>query len=385
MLRVTVLSLLLGTAALIIVLTQFFPPEHSSQQDAPAIVWDSSKANVISGTPTRIGEELQIELDSQGAGLASLDVQSIQANDFSFIHLALEQSAKNTSVAIVWTRASGTTASGEYELENRSSQSLWLATDEFRGWEGDIGTLGLQFSGHAGDTVLIRDFSVHPSSSTHQLRAIFSDLTAYAPWNSASMNTYTGTFNVSSFYPIVLAVGLLTLSLLAYGLLLLLLRKKLKFNPSVVALIFFSTWVMLDLLWQTRLLKQLVDTQHTFSGKSTEEKLAVGPDARLYQFVSRTKPLLEPADSRVFVTSSDRYSGMRAAYYFYPLNTYWSLDETTALPPENSMRKGDYVVLVSPAPFQFDPKRQLVTVHMESKLKAELVFSDASGTVVRLK
>ncbi len=384
MLRITILSLLLGTVAFAVLLTQLFPPDYRAQQNAPAIVWDASKAQVTSGTPKREGNELHIELDGNGIGQFTLAAPSIAANDFSFIHLALEQSARDMLVAVTWTSALGSGASYAYELESRSRHSLWLSTEELRGWDGTIATLGLTFTGSDGDTVKVRDFSIYPASATRQLRSVYSDLAGYAYWNRAAMNTYTGTFNASSFYPVLLAVGLLICSLLAYGLLLFLLRKKLIFNPSVVALIFLTTWIILDLFWQSRLLHQLAETSRTFSGMDTEEKMTKGPDAELFNFVTQTKPMLTSDGSRIFVASSDKYRGMRTAYYFYPLNVYWSL-HGAKLPHKRMLHKGDYVVLVKPFPFRFDPQQHQLTAPNVGNLKAELIFSDTSGTVVRLK
>lgn len=384
MFRITVLSLLLGAVALIAGLTQFFPASSSYRQQSPALVWNASTAKVASGASTIIDTELQLELDSAGAGVVSLAARNINSKDFSFIHLALEEPATDLVVTIAWTTAQKTRKSHSYTIENHMRQSLWLATEEFRGWEGEIGTLSLSFSGPAGDTVLIKDFSAFPASATHQLLAIYTDLTGYAPWNSAAMNTYTGAFNSSSFYPVVLAVVFLVLCLLAYGLLLFIFRAKLRFNAAVVALIFLANWVVLDMLWQYRLLHQLADTHRLFADKNTEERLAAGPDAKLYNLVSNVKPLLDSADPRIFVTSRDIYSGMRTAYYFFPLNVYWSIHRPS-LPHENHLHSGDYLVLIQPTEFKFDPIRHRVVAPKRRHINAELVFSDPSGTVVRLK
>jgi hypothetical protein len=174
------------------------------------------------------------------------------------------------------------------------------------------------------------------------------------------------------------------LSLLAYGLMLLVFRARLHFDPAVVVLIFFASWLILDMFWQRRLLHQLVDTHATFAGKSTEEKLAVGPDAKLYALVANAKPLMAPADSRVFVVSSDIYFGMRTAYYFLPLNVYWA-HHASALPSRNLLRKGDHIVLLNPSRFTFDDQRNRVVAPQRRELPAELVFADETGTVVRLK
>tara|TARA_B110000503_G_scaffold92781_1_gene139856 strand:- start:11586 stop:12740 length:1155 start_codon:yes stop_codon:yes gene_type:complete len=384
MIRTTVLALLLGGAALAVLLTLFFRPSNASVQQAPPLVWNASAADVVFGSPTVIDSVMQLELDGTGAGLVNLPTGNIDAQDFSFIHLALETPAHHRVVTIVWANTQNPEEPHAYTLESQSQESLWLSTAELRGWSGEIDTLGLRFSGGAGDTVYIRDFSAFPASAVRQLQAIHSDLTSYAPWNSAAMNTYTGAFNAASFYPTMLAVALLALSLLAYGLLLVIFRKNLRFNLAVVALIFFGSWIILDMYWQNRLLHQLVDTHRQFAGKSTEERLAVGPDAKLYTFVTQVKLLLESTKSRIFVTSNDAYSGMRAAYYFYPLNVYWSL-YGPALPHKKALRSGDYIALIQPSLFTFDAERSRVTTPKRQQLKAELVFSDPSGTVVRLK
>tara|TARA_R110002072_G_scaffold4508_11_gene31472 strand:+ start:613 stop:1767 length:1155 start_codon:yes stop_codon:yes gene_type:complete len=383
----TFLSLLLGGAALIVVLTQVFPPENASGQQAAALVWNPSTAEVVTGTPDFSDGELQLELDNAGAGLLYLSSAVLDTADYSFIHLALESSSNATVVSIVWTMAQDSQDSHAYTLESQAQDSLWLLTDELRGWKGNISTLGLRFSGRPGDTVRIVDFSLFPSSASRQLLAIHSDLTSYAPWNSAAMNTYTGVFNAAAYYPTMLAVALLVLSLLAYGAMLLAFRTSLSFNPAVIALIFFGSWIILDMYWQNRLLHQLVDTHEQFVGKSTEEKLAVGPDKELYAFVSRAKPLMASMgspDARVFVASSDNYSGMRTAYYFYPMNVFWSL-YGPELPARNKLRSGDYIVLIPPSIFHFDPAHNRIVAPKRQHLNAELVLSDDFATVVRMK
>ena len=384
MIKTTILSLLLGAAALFVVLTQVFPPSNARAQQGPALVWNPTAAEVVAGTATLAGDDLQLELDSAGAGLLYLASNVIDTRHYSFIPLALESSAPDTEVSIVWTVDEDPQNAHVYTLESQAQDSLWLLTDELRDWGGKISGLGLRFSGHAGDTVRISDFSLFPSSPSRQLLAIHSDLTSYAPWNSAAMNTYTGAFNVAAFYPTMLAVAFILLSLLAYAALLRLFKRRLSFDPAVVALVFFRSSIILDMFWQNRLLHQLVDTHRQFVGKSTEEKLAVGPDRELYAFVSTVKPLLQPADARVFVASNDNYSGMRTAYYFYPMNVYWSLYGPD-LPGRNKLRSGDYIVLIPPSKFRFDPKLNRVVSPQRRYFDVELVSSDAFATMVRVK
>ena len=197
------------------------------------------------------------------------------------------------------------------------------------------------------------------------------------------MNTHTGATQVSSFYPVPLIVAYLLLSLVGYGLLLLVFRARFKFNWRVVALIFLACWIILDLSWQNRLLHQLADTYRTFSGKSTQEKLAVGPDARVYDFVSQLIPLLEPADARIFVLGNDEYSCQRAAYFLYPFNVYWP-EPGRVLPRADFFRRDDYIVLINPTTVLFHPGKNRLLIPDTGAFDAQLVFSNPWGTAVRL-
>ncbi len=161
-------------------------------------------------------------------------------------------------------------------------------------------------------------------------------------------------------------------------------RATIRFNWRVVALIYLACWISLDMIWQNGLLHQLADTYRTFSGKNTQQRLAVGPDANLYHFVSQVKPLLEPKDTRVFVSSADEYVGQRGAYFLYPFNVYWS-EPTAVFPGAASLRSGDYIVLIKPSNTRFYPVQKTLLVPGCCILDSELVYTDPVGSVVRVK
>jgi hypothetical protein len=80
-LRVAAISLLLGAAALIAGLTQFFPPQNTAGEKVPAIAWNADTAMVTVGTPTFIDNALQLELDSSGAGMVTLAAGAFDARE----------------------------------------------------------------------------------------------------------------------------------------------------------------------------------------------------------------------------------------------------------------------------------------------------------------
>ncbi len=384
MLRITVLSLLLGALALIAGLSLSWPPSTVAGRQVPPVTLSAAGTDAVeAGLGTLSNGALQLELSAAGIGVVSLWREQMEASDYPFLHLAIEDAPRDPKVLIEWKNGDGEQKKYSYAVEDYSRQSLWLATNELKGWTGTISSLSLTIVGQAGKVVRIRDFSLYPASPSRKLRAIYSDLTSYVPWNRAEMNSHTGVTQVSSFYPVPLIVAFLILSLLGYGSLLLLFRAKLAFNWRVVALIFLACWITLDLSWQNRLLHQVADTYRTFSGKTTPEKLAVGPDAKLYKFISAAKPLLEPKEARIFVSSSDIYRGQRSAYFLYPFNVYWP-DPGSAFPDDSFLRSGDYIVMIQPTVLLFNPFAKKLTVPDCCTLNAELILSDRTGIVVRV-
>jgi hypothetical protein len=383
MLKTTGWSLLLGTAALIAVLTLFYAPPGGDPQ-APAVIWNATTGKVIAGAASVVDSNVQVVLNATGTGAVTLAMEPLAALDYPYLHIALEGASHDLSVMLTWASANGKDQPIFYTLEDKTFASQWIATAELNGWSGDIGTISLVIVGQPGETVLIRDFSLYPASPWRQLQAIYSDVMAYESWNRATMNTYTGVTNVTSFYPVPLAVALLLLSLLAYGALVALSRGKLRFSRMNIALIFLACWIVLDVVWQNRLWHQLVDTYRTFAHLEPQQRQSVGPDAQLFSFVSQIKPQLAAGNARIFVASSDHYNGMRVAYHLYPLNVYWSVHEPE-VPYDEFLHPGDYIALINPSTFRFNGKRGKVVAPQRTDLRAELIFANAIGTLVRLK
>ena len=177
----------------------------------------------------------------------------------------------------------------------------------------------------------------------------------------------------------------LALSLLAYALLLFTFqthrRFDWRFDWRVVAAIFLTCWISLDLIWQGRLLRQLGATYETFYGK---DKLSVGPDAKLVEFIVEIKQELEPENSRVFVSSTDDYLGMRGAYYLYPRNVFWQR-YGGELPHHKYFHSGDYIVLIQPTGIRFDPLTKKLLIPKRKSLSVEPVVSRRMGSLFRVQ
>jgi hypothetical protein len=378
MLKITGLSLLLGAAALIVVLTQFFAPPTSGTPEPPTIVLSEDAASFKKSRGTFSEDGVKLAPDRARA-IVKLDTGGIEAAHYPFLHIALKNPTRSLKVMISF-EADGK-RSDDYTLEATSPTSVWLATNEFQGWKGSIEAVELTFIAPGRESVHIADLSLHPASSTRQLRAIVSDLSSFKPWKRAQMNTHTGVAKVASFYPVPLVMTWLLLSLSIYGLIVLFTRRA--FNWTEVGLIFLACWVSLDLVWQKRLTHQVTHSFQTFSGKTSEEKLAAGPDGKLYRFISTVKQHIESPDARVFVASSDLYRGMRGAYYLYPLNPYWKL-EGPQIPDGRFMREGDYVLLLAPTRVKLN-RAEGIRLPETGYFPVETLLFSPTGRLVRLE
>jgi len=385
MLRVTGVSLLLGFAALVVILTQFYAPPTTGT-GLPPITWNESNVRLDSPKKQIVDGELQIKIRRSGSNFVTLDTGGINADDYAFMHLAIENPPEDLTTAVALNFNGNWMAVQPHKLHNESPTSVWLAMHELEGWSGTINSVTVTFSGRRGEIVRVKKFGLYPSTPIRQLQAIYLDLTGNAPWRRADMNTHTGVAKESSFYPVPLAAALLLLSTFAYGVLLLLLPQRSSFSWKVVGLIFLACWVALDLVWQNRLLYQVAHSQRLFAGKDSPEKLAEGPDGELYNFIAAARQYIQPQDARVFVATTDSYRGMRGAYFLYPFNAFWRF-EPPEIPRDHHLRKGDYVVLIRPSDTRFTRGKNRSTLKgpEHPARPVERLYSDDTGTLVRLK
>lgn len=359
MLRIIGLSLLLGLTLLVIVLALLSPFSSATGNKTLRMNPEEAAASAL-GTKASASDGV-ISLPASDGGIIILSFElptPIKAEDFPFLHLAIDEPRDNHKVMLLWTSQSETdvsiadAANGEakveadysYLIENRDRDSLWINTHELQQWQGDISKIQLFFLGGSGiGTYEVSDLSVHTANFRYWLAALSDDWLTYEPWDRAAMNSHTGVTQVSSFYPIPVSAALLFLCLLSYLAIVLIARGRVPFNWHAVGLVFLACWILVDAGWQNRLLRQLSDTRHQFAGLSSEEKLRHGPDSGIIKFVEEAQQHLTP-DARVFIAAHDDYRGLRTAYYFYPHNVYWKMQ--AGLPPRERYKSGDYIAVV---------------------------------------
>lgn len=379
MLKLTGISFLTGLAALLAGI-------YLTHVEYPAVNWNAGTARVEIGTGTRTGQNLRLQLNASGRGIIALPVPRAPANAFPFLlHLGFTNAPRDFSIRILWRTAQTGAQVHVYELQEDPGVSLWLDTKELEHWSGHIASLGVMVTGRPGGAVTFKDISLLPASLAAQLQSIYVEWTSFIPWQHSSINTHIGLGPAgSTFYPLVVIAALLALSVLAYLLILLLPWTMSRFDWRAVAAMFLVCWIGLDLIWQHTLFRQLALTYSTFYGKDNQGKLAAGIDGELAEFMTEVKRELHSPDSRVFVSSSDDYLGMRGAYYLYPFNVFWER-KGPELPQNKYVHSGDYIVLVEPAGTSFDAVSGKLLPQHDTFLSVEPILSRRMGSLYRVK
>ena len=377
--NLSILSMLLGAAALFLGIYLFY---------APAAGWSEVSAQGWrDGPAVSRGETypLDMELNGEGRALLALPVSRFSSVDYPYLHLRFSQVPEYDSLQILWSASPSGERAMAFDVTGPADRDLWLDTRKMPGWVGEIALVGVLVKGKPGSRVPLETFKLLPANPTSQLRATLEDWTAFSSWQGHAINLYPGVQarNALLFPAPALAV-FLALSLLCYGVLLLVFRRALQFDWRVIATVFLVGWFVLDVLWQGRLWQQVQATYSLFGGKTTGEQLAVGPDAELVRFLGEVEAALEGETSRIFVASADEYKGMRAAYYLLPRNTFWRRKKSW-LPRSKQMDKGDYVLLMQPTRTRFDPAKGVLVTKRKKRIKVEPVLSTETGSLFRVR
>lgn len=377
MLRTVFLALLLGLAGSLGLLQLVIAPQAQGAGDR---TFDLAAAAVGAGEARAQGDGLRVTLDAAGSARIGWPLDGLVAERYPFLHLALAEYPPEFSVTLIWWNADRRQQE-VHELETRPRDSLLLAIREFHQWTGAQAALGLRFDGPPGATLRVADVGLRGPGLLRELHAIADDWSGFTPWRRSAVNSHDGVTRTSPFYPVPMVAVLLVLALGACALL-----SKMRGGAappwSALGLVFLACWLLLDAKWQYELLQQLAETRRQFAGLTPEEKRAAGPDAQLYAFVRRARDLLEGPDARVFVSSSDDYLGLRAAYYLLPHNTYFELRDQP-LPPRRYLHSGDYILVVQPSSTRLIYERGLA-VTPQGNVPVKPLLQDRGNSLSRV-
>jgi len=384
MLRATLLSLLLGAAATLLVLKLVFAPTTGTSTDPAPLNWRSGDLQLVVGSGAPRAGELHLGLSDRGMAIVDLPLEATEISNYPYLQLVLRDYPRELRMVLMWQSEATGEQWRRHHFKDWPTDSLVIPLHEMRHLQGKITALRLILLGPQGESLILRSVSLQPLSLRLQLRSIYDDWAGFAEWRRAAINSHSGADPLSPFYPTPVVALLLALCLAGYVLLLVVARGRQRFSWSVVGLIFLACWLVLDSPWQYKLLRQLDETKRQFAGLTSEEKLAAGPDGRFYRLASKARAMLEGSSPRIFVASADDYNGLRTAYYLSPTNTYWQL-RGNELPHHAWMKPGDYVLMVRPSELRLQREKKRLVTQRGWKFSVEPLLHDPVGTLVRIE
>ena len=174
----------------------------------------------------------------------------------------------------------------------------------------------------------------------------------------------------------------------ALAALLLLLTGLLQGRVQLIALggAFLVPWLALDLLWQNKLSTQLALTKAQFAGKTVAEKHLADIDGDIYQYITRLKEEVLPAESARLVILHNSYSHnferLKAQYYLLPHSAY----NFGRVPPKRGVGTVDYILILGdlPAVSYSESMGALIWKKGKRVLPVERVDADPMGSLYRI-
>jgi hypothetical protein len=384
MLRISLLSLAIGTglAFAIVIAGPGLLSSAEAPTDLPVLEWSAEEIEANKDKSSIEQGLLRVNFQQPFANLLSLPHEGANTESYPYLHLELEEYPADLEVSVLWGKSRGKYPAFAHTVTSEVRPSQWLAVRELENWRGDIGNLIIRLASKTGESVTVRKISLHPASVKTNILTLWSDWTSFSPWRRASMNSNLGVTKLSPLYPAMAIACIFLLSLAAYAVLHLAWQRKEKLNWGAIGLVFLFCWLSLDMLWQYKLLRQNNVTFTLFAGKTSEEKLLAGPDAELFSLLNEARQHISEDSARIFVTTSDDYTGLRAAYYLYPHNVYFML-RGRELPFSTYTDNGDYVLVVNPSRVKVNHQTGMLAFKRDY-FPAEMLLNTHQGKLVRL-
>jgi len=369
-----------------------FSPEVTADRKAAAN--DNIQPRVIRGSDliVRLGAGRKTrdqafhldELSPDGRAIITRNT-SLEASDYPFVEYTIDNLHSIKIVYLIWKTAVSPGQLARLRLLSSGDKASTLRLAGNKNWKGTITEIGFEVYGDPGDDALIiSSLSTLPYSPATLLRTIWSDWTAFEPWDQSSINHLRGVTGSAMWSPTIVMAAWAGLALLLLGVVSLF---KKAHNPIGYLAVIFIPWIVLDLLWQHRLSTQLTETKFLFQGKPQHERHLADLDADLYQYAQHLKSEVLPGpEARIFLLHDDKgerhnYRRLRTQFHLLPYNIY----NYGSLPPRKHIRDGDYIlVLGSINSLTFQSSENLMTWGERGRLEVEIVDEHPVGRLYQV-
>ncbi|HVE48914.1 MAG TPA: hypothetical protein VNG69_04760 [Casimicrobiaceae bacterium] len=284
--------------------------------------------------------------------ILAISQQPVHAADYGRVMVDADALPDGVELALLWVQRgqAGRVQDQRIEVDafNRPQPTL---IDRSGGWSGELALIALGVKGAMDGTKWsLRSVTLERASMGAAIGDFLRGWRRFERWDGKSINVLFGGREEQRAWLPPLAFAAAVLTVLA---LLFLARKRgVKLPPQVFVIPFLIGWLVLDLRWQTNLVRQARATVNDFGGRDWTQRHEAMEDGDLFGFVQRAIAKLPTEPVRIFVGSDHEYFRRRAGYHLYPHNVLaYSWGEPFQLKP------GEYLLLYQKSDVHLDPSQ----------------------------
>lgn len=273
---------------------------------------------------------------------------ALNADDFSVLAVNIATETPDIDLSVFWRPATTDTDNLHSVRLGSSNGPLYTAKlAGHEGWTGPLGEIVLVAHGaKPGARLTLDNVTLYPAGALAERAVMRDQWFGFSAFGQSSINQLEWGGNRQILSPTLLTFAAFLLSI---PLVLLLLRRR-DLQVRALILCLFILWVLLDGVWQSRLVQQLLLTSSQHKETAPNMRAHSALDARLRRAVqsvsSGSSPLAPqeiPAVLWIPDGSINSYLAFRARYHAQPMNAriLYSWDRFDFL---DQARAGDYIL-----------------------------------------
>lgn len=352
---------------------------------APTLQFGLRDLGVTKGT-IQPGSEgfVAVAPDPTGTVIVAINT-SLRSTDYPVIAWDVGDIAETESAAILWRNDYEPGRVFTQPLIVEGGRLLAVSLAQHPNWIGKISGLALIVRGAFPRAIQIRGATAKPMSAFDVMSDRAREWLDFEGWNGTSINTISGGADVQELPLPFLLGGIVALAAVVY---LALARWRQRYGGHlrlvVLAALFMTAWIILDVRFQWNLFRQVDITGMQYAGKSWRDRHLAAEDGPLFAFIEKVREKLPPPPARILMAADAHYFRDRGAYHLYPYNVYFDPTQNVMLPTA-WMKSGDFVVVYQRKGVQYDPSKQLLRWDGGAPIPADLLLTDNGAALFRIR
>lgn len=347
--------------------------------------WGARELQVTRGVGRIVGDDLHV-MPNDPSGIVVVSVRTkFSALDQAVVAWIAVDVPDEIEASLLWRTDYKPDTLNTMPLPAITGRLLPATVHGHPQWLGTIEGLALALRGPLTEPIRIRGVTVRPHDAAEVVKERFREWFAFEGWTGTSINTITGGADLQDLpLPLLLAI------IVALATLMVLLVRR--WRPALfpigalgaLAAFALAAWMLLDLRWFANLARQVEITGAAFAFKNANDRRLAVEDGPLYAFVGKAREAMPKTPVRVFVVADSHYFRGRAAYHLLPHRVYFDPRDNTIPPPE-TMRPGDFVLVYQRKGVQFDAAAGKLRWNNLAPVAAELKLATRGAALFEIR